>query len=642
MADGSAPQGFLGVARSLSGRVWRQKPADAETVRRHQLDLAVSEPLARALAARGVPAGEAEAYLNPTLRALFPDPSSFLDMDRAAELLVDGLHRDRPMAVFADYDVDGASSAALLVRWFRAMGAELPIYVPDRLTEGYGPSAAAFRRLKEQGAELVVTVDCGAAAHDAIAAAAEMGLQVVVIDHHLMRKSPPPAAAVVNPNRPGCNSGQGMLAAAGVTFVLLAALNREARRRGLFAQTAEPDLMQWLDLAALGAFCDVTPLVGFNRALAAQGLKVMSSWRNRGLKALLEVSGAKSQIASAFHAGFVLGPRINAGGRIGRSDLGARLLSTEDPDEAKALAEELDALNASRKEVERQVLDAAVEAVEAAGGASDPIIVAAGEDWHPGVVGIVAGRLKDRYRKPAIVIGVDKAAGIGKGSGRSQPGVNLGRAVHGAFDRGLLMAGGGHAMAAGLTIRADGIEDFRHFLCGSLADDCARAAELELRGDRRPAVARGGRPDAVRQLPAAGAVRAGQSRARLRVRGRDRRSADRDARRPCPVRGGRRRRRTAARGGLARGRKRARTPAPGRRRGAPSRRSAEARRLHGPRAGGAGDRGRRRSADAGLKTGLRALRAQDRADIWPLPRRGPFVYRLGHQIFNLGRGVRLP
>ena len=479
MPDGGGMAGYLGVARSLSGRVWRARPADADLVRRHQLGSGLSEPLARALASRGIRSEDAGHYLEPTLKALFPDPSSFLDMDRAAGILLDALETRRPLAVFADYDVDGASSAALLVRWFRAMGAELPIYVPDRITEGYGPSAAAFRRLKEQGAELVVTVDCGAAAHDAISAAVEMGLEVVVIDHHLMREDPPAAAAVVNPNRPGCNSGQGVLAAAGVAFVLLVALNREARRRGLFPGRPEPDLRQWLDLAAMGAFCDVTQLVGFNRALASQGLKVMSGWGNPGLKALLEVSGAKPSPATAFHAGFVLGPRINAGGRIGRSDLGARLLSTDDPDEARALAEELDALNASRKEVERQVLEQAAEMIERSGQASDPVLVVAREDWHPGVVGIVAGRLRERFRRPVIVIGVDPVSGVGKGSGRSQPGVNLGRAIQAAYEADLLLAGGGHAMAAGLTVRADRIDALRNWLCERLAEDFARAADQD-------------------------------------------------------------------------------------------------------------------------------------------------------------------
>jgi single-stranded-DNA-specific exonuclease len=479
MADGSAMSGFLGVARSLSGRMWLQRPADADTVRRHQLAHGLSEPLARALAARRIGPEAAEPYLNPTLKALFPDPSSFLDMDRAAEILVDALQAGRPAAVFADYDVDGASSAALIVRWFRAMGSELPIYVPDRLTEGYGPSALAFERLKGQGVELVVTVDCGAAAHEAIAAATGLGLDVVVIDHHLMKGEAPPAAAVVNPNRPGCNSGQGVLAAAGVAFVLLAALNREARRRGLFESRPEPDLRQWLDLAALGAVCDVTQLVGFNRALAAQGLKVMSGWANPGLKALLAVSGSKPGPATVFHAGFILGPRINAGGRIGRSDLGARLLSTDDPAEALALAEELDALNASRKEVERQVFEEAVAAVEAAGQANAPVLVVAREGWHPGVVGIVAGRLRERYRRPAIVIGLDLVAQVGKGSGRSQPGVDLGRAIIAAFDQGLLLAGGGHAMAAGLTVRADGVDRLRGFLCERLETDFMQAAAAD-------------------------------------------------------------------------------------------------------------------------------------------------------------------
>ena len=479
MADGAAMTGFLGVARSLSGRLWRERPADAGLARRHQQLHALSEPLARALAARGVDEEAAPSFLAPTLKALFPDPSSFLDMDRAAEVLVDALQQGRRIVVFADYDVDGASSAALLVRWFRAAGHELPIYVPDRVTEGYGPSPAAFRRLKAEGFDLVVTVDCGAAAHAALEAAAEVGLQVVVIDHHLMKGEPPPAAALVNPNRPGCNSGQGVLAAAGVTFVLLAALSREARRRGLFAGRAEPDLKAWLDLAALGAVCDVTQLVGFNRALAAQGLKVMSSWRNPGLKALIEVSGAKAGPAGVFHAGWVLGPRINAGGRIGRSDLGARLLSTDDPEEARVLAEELDALNASRKEVERQVLDEACALIERDGLDKDPLVVVAGDGWHPGVVGIVASRVKERYRRPAVIIGIDRPANVGKGSGRSQPGVNLGQAVHAAFDEGLLLSGGGHAMAAGVALAPDRVDALRRFLCDRLAADCARAADQE-------------------------------------------------------------------------------------------------------------------------------------------------------------------
>ena len=480
MAEVVGDTGYLGVGRSLSGRVWRQRPADPELVRRHQHALGLSELLARALASRGIGEGQGEDYLAPSLKAQFPDPSSFAGMDLAASLLVDALEQRRRVAVFADYDVDGASSAALIVRWFRAMGLEITIYVPDRILEGYGPSPAAFRRLQAEGAELVVTVDCGAAAHDALACAVEIGLPVVVIDHHLMRPGEIPAvAALVNPNRPDCTSGQGHLAAAGVSFVLLAALSREARRRGLFAHIPEPAIRSWLDLAAMGAICDVTQLTGFNRALAAQGLKVMSAWGNPGLKALLDI--AKSQgPASVFHAGFILGPRINAGGRIGRSDLGARLLSTDDPEEARVLAEELDGLNTSRKEVEREVQEAAVRHIEQESNAPEaPCLVVAADDWHPGVIGIVAGRLRERYRKPVMVIGVDRAANIGKGSGRSQPGVNLGAAVQAAYEQGLLLSGGGHAMAAGLSVRPDTIPELRAFLCECLASESAAAAAAD-------------------------------------------------------------------------------------------------------------------------------------------------------------------
>ena len=435
--------------------------------------LNLEEPLARALASRGVRADQGQDFLTPTLRALFPDPSSFMDMDAAADAILNALQAKANIHVFADYDVDGASSAALLVRWFRAMGADLPIYVPDRLTEGYGPSARAFDSLKAAGADLVVTVDCGAAANEALAHAAAIDLKVVVIDHHLMRSEPPRALAVVNPNRPGCNSGQGNLAAAGVVLVLLAALNREARGRGLFKDRAEPDIRQWLDLAALGAICDVTGLTGFNRALTGLGLKVMSDWRNPGLKALLAAAGAEPGPAKTNHCGFILGPRINAGGRIGRADLGARLLSTDDPAEAAALAAELDALNVSRREVERAVIEAAVRRVEATGAHADDsaVVVVSGEDWHPGVVGIVAGRLRERWRKPVVVVGVDPVSGVGKGSGRSQPGMNLGRAVQAAWEAGVLLAGGGHAMAAGLTVEGGRIDELTAFLNDRLAQE---------------------------------------------------------------------------------------------------------------------------------------------------------------------------
>jgi single-stranded-DNA-specific exonuclease len=473
---------FLGVARSLSGRRWRERYADPSVTRSVQAKFALPEPLARALVARGVAEESVETFLRPTLRDLFPDPSSFADMDQAAICLVDAFEADRRIVVFADYDVDGASSAAQLVRWFRYMGKELQIYVPDRVAEGYGPSPAAFERLQAAGADVVITVDCGAAAHDALAAAEDLGLTVVVVDHHLMRGRPRGPIALVNPNRADCGSGQGMLAAAGVTFVLLAALNREARGRGLFSTRREPDLRQWLDLAALGAICDVTQLVGFNRALVTQGLRVMATWRNPGMRALMDVAAAKMEAPGVFEAGFVLGPRINAGGRIGRADLGARLLATDDPEEAAALAAELDALNGQRKEVERGIVDAAVEVIERDSNLDPtaPAIVVAREDWHPGVIGIVASRLRETYRKPVVVIGVDHAADVGRGSGRSQPGVNLGRAVQAAYDEGLLLSGGGHAMAAGLTLRPSAVPEFREFLCERLAAEAIGAAAMDI------------------------------------------------------------------------------------------------------------------------------------------------------------------
>lgn len=473
MADDLTQKPFLGFSRSVSGRNWRMRPADPDVTRAHVQALGLSEPLARALASREIAADQGEHFLNPTLRALFPDPSSFMDMDQAATAILDAMQAGESIHVFADYDVDGASSAALLVRWFRHLGAELPIYVPDRLKEGYGPSAPAFDRLKASGADLVITVDCGAAANEAVAHATDIGLKVVVIDHHMMREEPPKCLAVVNPNRPGCPSGQGNLAAAGVVFVLLAALNREGRKRGLFASTPEPDIRQWLDLAAMGAICDVTRLTGFNRALASLGLKNMSGWNNPGLAALMRVAGSELGEAKSQTVGFVLGPRINAGGRIGRSDLGASLLSTQDVREADMLARELDELNRARRDVEADVTEQAIRMVEATGAHQDEsaCVVVAGEDWHPGVVGIVAGRLRERWRKPVVVIGLDPVTGIGKGSGRSQQGMNLGRAVQKAWEEGVLVAGGGHAMAAGLTVATDNLEMLRAFLNEALSGE---------------------------------------------------------------------------------------------------------------------------------------------------------------------------
>jgi single-stranded-DNA-specific exonuclease len=487
---------YLGVTTSLSGRAWRERIAakgvSPETLREltHRLGLMnvaetdFVEPLARFAAGRGVTPESLQDFIFPTLKALFPEPSCFMDMDKAVSAMLDALERKAKISIFADYDVDGATSAAQLVRWFRHMGHELEVYVPDRVTEGYGPSNAAFDTLKRQGTDLVVTVDCGAMAHRALDYAASIGLDVVVIDHHLMREEPPHALAVVNPNRPGCTSAQGNLAAAGVVFVVLAGLNREAEKRGLFNERPKPDLRQWLDLSALGAICDVTALTGFNRALAAQGLKVMSQLKNAGIKALMEVAGDKSaavNLMSTFHSGFVIGPRINAGGRVGRSDLGVRLLSTDDAEEAAALAHELDELNRTRRDIEAEVLDQAMQTAETQGlwPSEDPVTVIAREDWHPGVIGIVAGRLRERWHKPVIIIGIDPVSGMGKGSGRSQAGVNLGEAVGAAFEAGILLSGGGHAMAAGLSVERERIGELRRFINDYVTTHVSEADQIE-------------------------------------------------------------------------------------------------------------------------------------------------------------------
>jgi len=482
-----APPGsdsLLGVDRSLSGRKWRLREADDAAVSVIARQQQLPDALARVISARGIAPEAAGAYLAPRLRDAFPDPSDLADMDKAAGLIWDALEAGRRIAVFADYDVDGATSAAQLVRWLRHAGHEADIYIPDRIEEGYGPSAKAFETLRERGVELVITLDCGAAAHEALRHGAGIGLDIIVVDHHLMDADFPPASALVNPNRPDDTSGCGHLAAAGVTFVLLAALNREGRRRGGFGETGEPDLLQWIDLAALGTICDVVALEGLNRALVAQGLRAMSGWRQPGLKALADVAGVDGE-ASVYHAGFLIGPRINAGGRVGRSDLGARLLTTEDPAEAARLAAELDALNAERRDIEAAVQADALAQIEGQ-GSDRAILVASGEGWHPGVIGVVAGRLKDRFSKPVIIIGIDRRAdgAVGKGSGRSVPGVNLGGAIAAARQAGLLTAGGGHAMAGGLTVDPDRINELVAFLDDRLAPELAGAGDaMALKAD---------------------------------------------------------------------------------------------------------------------------------------------------------------
>jgi len=474
MAAATAPeQAYFGVDQSLTGRRWRSRPAElgviAELRRRENL----SELCARILAARGITPQTAEDFLRPTLRRLFPDPSSFRDMDVAVELLKDAIVSGRRTAVLADYDVDGGTSAALLVRYFRARGRTLQIYIPDRMREGYGPSALAFERLAADGVELVITVDCGAAAHGPLAAAQALGLEVVVLDHHLMGGAAPPAAAVVNPNHPECGSGQGALTAAGVTLVAIVGVNRAARRRGSPGSNALPDPVQWLDLAALGTVCDVAPLTGFNRALVSRGLQVLARNGNAGLAALAAAAG-KAHCEEVQDLGFVLGPRLNAGGRIGDSSLAARLLSTENAEEAKTLAEELDHLNTERRGMERAIV---AEALRQAEGRGEPVVLVGSPQWHPGGIGVAAGRLKEQLLKPVIVLGGGGPGEVAKGSGRSVAGVNLGAAVAAAAACGLIPAGGGHAMAAGLSVEWEAVEPLRRFLTEKLGPDCAQSSQ---------------------------------------------------------------------------------------------------------------------------------------------------------------------
>src|SRR5947209_4659576 len=466
MDGGMAAPAFLGVERSACGRRWRAPAVTDGAAAALAERLQLPEIVARLLAQRGVGLVEAPQFLAPRLRDQLPNPAHLRDMAPAVGRLVRAIRDGEPIVVFGDYDVDGATSAALLLRFFAAVGARASVYVPDRMREGYGPNAPALLRLKAEGAAVVVTVDCGATAHEPLAAAAVAGLDIVVIDHHVTEPLLPPALALVNPNRLDEESPHGALAAVGVAFLLVVALNRALREAGWYRERAAPDLLQWLDLVALGTVCDVVPLTRVNRALVAQGLKVARQGANPGLRALAQVAAANGPI-DAYQLGFVLGPRVNAGGRVGAADLGARLLSTDDPILAAELAQRLDGYNRERREIEAQTLKAAIAQVETA-PQSPALVFAAAAGWHPGVIGIVAARLKDRYERPACVVAL--ADGFGRGSGRSVPGVALGPAVIAARQAGLLVNGGGHAMAAGFTVAEDRLDALREFLVERLGD----------------------------------------------------------------------------------------------------------------------------------------------------------------------------
>ncbi|MBS0565315.1 MAG: single-stranded-DNA-specific exonuclease RecJ [Proteobacteria bacterium] len=447
MTGATPARAFLGVEQSATGRRWIGPGAEADRLaeamaQETRLPLALS----RVLVARGVAPAEAARFLDPLIRDLLPDPRGLKDMGAAAARLLKAVRDRERIAVFADYDVDGGASAALLVTWLRGMGIGATLYIPDRIDEGYGPNVPAMQGLAAAHG-LILCVDCGTLSHEAVAAA--KGADVVILDHHLGGETLPPALAVVNPNRQDESGDLGHLCAASVVFLMLVECNRLLRGEG----AAGPDLMAMLDLVALATVADVAPLTGVNRALVRQGLKVLARRERPGLRALADVA-RMNETPRAYHLGFLLGPRINAGGRIGAADLGARLLATDDAREAAALAERLDHLNSERREIEARVRDEALAQAEAR-GASGPLVWAAGEGWHPGVVGIVAARLKEATNRPAVVIGLE--GDIGKGSARSVPGVDLGAAIQRLAAEGLILKGGGHRMAAGLTVARDRI-----------------------------------------------------------------------------------------------------------------------------------------------------------------------------------------
>ncbi|MBL4917768.1 single-stranded-DNA-specific exonuclease RecJ [Szabonella alba] len=489
---------FLDVTRSATGRRWIG-PTDEETRQAEALAQGSSLPLPLCvtLARRGVTAQDIDSYLAPALRDLLPDPLTLRDMGRASERFLVALKRRERIAVFADYDVDGGTSAALILTWLRAMGHGATLYIPDRIDEGYGPNIPAMQALGREH-DLILCVDCGTLSHDPIAAA---GCDVVVLDHHLGAETLPPALAVVNPNRQDEDGSLAHLCAASVVFLMLVESNRRLRGEGVTG----PDLMAMLDLVALATVADVAPLIGVNRALVRQGLKVMARRERAGLRALADVA-RMDQAPSTYSLGFLLGPRVNAGGRIGQADLGARLLATDDPAEAAAIAERLDLLNTERRDIEAAVRAAAMAQAEAR-GLDGPLVWAAGAGWHPGVVGIVAARLKEATNRPAVVIGIED--GIGKGSARSVSGVDLGAAVQRVAAEGLFLKGGGHKMAAGLTVEEARIDEAMARLGELLARQGAGAggpADLRLDGLLMPSAVT---PDLIERIEAAGPFGAG-------------------------------------------------------------------------------------------------------------------------------------
>lgn len=477
---------------SVSGKKWYEKLTDSRTSLVLSQLFNLSPFIGKLLAARQLTPETVTDYLNPTLKQLMPDPSHLKDLDKGVNRVVQAIQTNEKIAVFGDYDVDGATASALFKRYFQDIGLDLTVYIPQRIEEGYGPNITALTHLKEQGHRVVIMVDCGTTAFEALEHAKSIGLEVIIIDHHMSAPLLPDVTALINPNRIDESSPLTTLCAAGLSFIFLVALHRALRLAKWFENnqcnsSTPPDLRQYLDLVALGTVCDVMPLTQLNRAFVTQGLKILRQRSNLGLKALADVAGVEESPA-AYHLGFILGPRINAGGRVGKANFGTRLLASRDPIETQHLAHELDQLNKERQEIELAVLEQATDQILQKNLHNNPLILVGNEGWHVGVIGIVAGRLKERFQKPVCVVGFEDT--VGKGSGRSITGVNLGSAMHLACQKGLLVHGGGHAMAAGFTVMKEQFAAFEEFICTHLAADVANIEpRLELDAVLSPAAA---------------------------------------------------------------------------------------------------------------------------------------------------------